>query len=492
MIKQSNDTLRSIENPMITLDYIINEPEGKYFDRKSAGIKPSDLAKPISAFANAEGGVVVIGVTDSTRTIEGINSCGADRINAFLSAAKDFCKPMPVCKEEFLNVINSKGEKDRLILLHIYASTDQIIRTTSDSTFLRIGDKTKELKGDDLRNLEYSKSTRQYEDECNMDAQISDMDANLLDEYKTHIGATDLSDEQILSARGFIKTIKGTDYLTNAAVLLFAKNINRFYPNCRIRFVRYDGISEKVGTEINVIKDMNFESSILTIIDEAKKYISDQLREFTALDQQTGKFKNVPEYPEFAWQEGIVNAVTHREYSMAGSYIKVSMFDDRLEIQSPGKLPDIVTVENIKETRYSRNPRIARVLTEFGWVRELNEGVKRIYSDMENFFLDEPIYTEPSNTVKLVLKNNIVMRMIRQSDKTKHDIGETIWASCDDLEKQILTYMGSHRLATRAELEEYTGKAGRTITIRLNKMINANIIKRNGTKNDPKQTYEIV
>lgn len=132
------------------------------------------------------------------------------------------------------------------------------------------------------------------------------------------------------------------------------------------------------------------------------------------------------------------------------------------------------------------------MLTEFGWVRELNEGVKRIYSDMENFFLDEPIYTEPSNTVKLVLKNNIIMRMIRQSDKTKHDIGETIWASCDDLEKQILTYMGSHRLATRAELEEYTGKAGRTITIRLNKMINADIIKRNGTKNDPKQTYEIL
>ncbi len=82
-----------------------------------------------------------------------------------------------------------------------------------------------------------------------------------------------------------------------------------------------------------------------------------------------------------------MNAVTHREYGMTGSYIKVSMFDDRLEILSPGKLPSIVTIDNIRDTRFSRNPRIARVLTEFGWVRELNEGVKRIYEDMEDFFL---------------------------------------------------------------------------------------------------------
>ena len=90
------------------------------------------------------------------------------------------------------------------------------------------------------------------------------------------------------------------------------------------------------------------------------------------------EFKTVPEYPEFAWFEGLVNAVTHRDYSFRGDYIRVSMFDDRLEIVSPGALPNIVTLDNMRTTRYSRNPRIARTLVEFGWVRELNEGVKRI------------------------------------------------------------------------------------------------------------------
>lgn len=67
-------------------------------------------------------------------------------------------------------------------------------------------------------------------------------------------------------------------------------------------------------------------------------------------------------------------------------------FDDRIEFLSPGKLPSIVTVDNIQHTRFSRNPLIARVLSDFGWVRELNEGVKRIYTDMESFFLEPPVF----------------------------------------------------------------------------------------------------
>ena len=188
---------------------------------------------------------------------------------------------------------------------------------------------------------------------------------------------------------------------------------------------------------MNIIKDKTIECNILKLIDETRLFISSQLREFTALDPLTGKFKTVPEYPEFSWLEGIVNAVTHREYGMSGRYILVTMFDDRLEIKSPGKLPNIVTVDNIKDTRYARNPRISRVLTDFGWVRELNEGVKRIYSDMADFFLDEPEYSEPEYAVKLTLKNNIVMRNIRQESRLERIITPEIWQQLDELEKRF-------------------------------------------------------
>jgi len=484
--------IKSAINPILTLDYMVKEDENKYFDRKSAKIKVSEIADIISAFANAEGGTIVIGISDKTRRIEGINSFGAEKINNFVSAPKDCCKPMPAYQGEFIDVINYEGKSDRILLLHIFTSVDQVIRTNNDSTFLRIGDRTKEMKGEDFRNLEYNKGTRHFEDECNMDAEISDLSEELLHAYKKKIGAEELDNEQVLRARGFIKKNGDKEYLTNAAVLLFAKNVFQFYPNCRIRFIRYDGTSEQVGTKINIIKDVNLEYPLLKLIDKAKDFVSGQLREFTALNQTTGKFQIVPEYPEFAWLEGIVNAVTHREYGMAGSYVKVTMFDDRLEILSPGKLPSIVTVDNIRHTRFSRNPRIARVLTEFGWVRELNEGVKRIYEDMEEFFLEEPVYSEPDQTVKLVLKNNIVMRSMRQVDRAEESIGGAIWDELDELERSILVYMGSKATVTRAELCQHTTKSNKTISTRLNRLLDMDIIKRNGNKFDPNHTYSLI
>lgn len=484
--------IRSKIRPILTLDYLIKEPENKLFDRKSAQVKVAEIASLISAFANAEGGTIVIGISDKTRKVEGINAFGTDKINGFVAAPKDFCKPMPQCKEEFLNVINASGKSDRLLLLHIEASPDQVIRTVNDSVYLRIADRTKELKGDDLRNLEYGKSVRHYEDECNLDATIDDLDEILLREYQNRLQATDIPIEQVLKARGFVKRQGGKEYLTNAAVLLFAKNILPFYPNCRIRFLRFDGTVAKQGRDINITKDYSIELPLLRIIDRAKEFIGSQLREFMAMDEKSGKFQSVPEYPEFAWLEGIVNAVTHREYAMVGSYIKVSMYDDRLEIESPGRLPNIVTVENIKETRYSRNPRLSRVLTEFGWVRELNEGVKRIYADMENFFLDDPVYSEPGQAVRLTLKNNIVMRNIRREDKAIKSVGEEVWKELDDLERQIVVFMASNMEASRAQLEKLTGRSYRTVTIRLSNLLEKGIIKSNGKKNDPKHSYSLV
>lgn len=485
--------IKSKINPILTLDYILKEDENKYFDRKSAQVKPSDIASLISAFANAEGGTIVIGISDKTRRIEGINQFGSEKINSFISAAKDYCQPMPVSEEEYLDVMNNAGEWDRILLLHIHTSENQIVKTNNGSVYLRMGDRTKEIKGEDYRSLEYNKSLRNFEDEINPNASLDDMDHDLLRKYRELIEAADLSDEQVLRARGLMREEGGKAYLTNAAVLLFAQNIPQFYPNCRIRFIRYDGDSAGVGENINVVKDVSIELPVLKIIDKAKEFISMQLRDFTALNKKTGKFEVVPEYPEFAWLEGITNAVTHREYAMAGSYIKVSMFDNRLEIESPGSLPNIVTLENILETRYSRNPKMSRVLTEFGYVRELNEGVKRIYTDMESLFLDAPEYSEPGgHSVRLVLRNNIVMRTIRQQEKTQRNIKDEVWNGLDDLEKDILIYMGAHQSVKTAELAEALGKATRTIGKRLNHLIELGIIKRDGNKNDPKQSYKFI
>ena len=483
--------VRASINPILTLDYMIKEDENKIFDRKSAQLKPSDIADEISAYANAEGGTIVFGISDKTRRLEGINAVGTEKINNFINAPMDCCNPTPEYQEEFLDIENAEGQADRLLLLHIYSSVDRVISTSNGSVFLRIGDRKRELKGDDLRKLEYSKGSRHYEDEPDYDAKISDLDEGLIKQYKEILGNPDIPTEQLLSSRGFMREQNGEKYLTNAAVLLFARNVYQFYPNCRIRFVRYDGTSAGVGTQMNIVKDANIEYSILRIVEEAKKFIAVQLREFTSLDAETGNFKTVDEYPPFAWTEGIVNAVAHREYAMEGKYIKVTMYDDRLEIESPGKLPNIVTVDNIRTTNFSRNPRMARVLADFGIVKELNEGVKRIYSDMEDYFLDAPEYSEPSGqTVKLVLRNNIIARTARQTETAEKKMAK-YWDKLDAIEKDIVTIMGSRNCITATELSVMISKTRRTVNKKINHLMELEIIRMNGNKHDPTLTYSL-
>ena len=149
-------------------------------------------------------------------------------------------------------------------------------------------------------------------------------------------------------------------------------------PQARLRVLRVDGTEMRSGAKMNVVKDRTFDGPLVKALPAARDFIVSQLRAFQ-FQQPGGRFAVIPEYPEFAWFEGLVNAMAQRDYSIRGEYARVYIFDDRMEIFSPGKLPNMVTVDNIRHTRFSRNPQITRVFTAFEWVRELNEGVDKIY-----------------------------------------------------------------------------------------------------------------
>lgn len=250
--------------------------------------------------------------------------------------------------------------------------------------------------------------------------------------------------------------------LTVAGALLFARDPSAMMPQARVRVLRYDGIKMETGERLNITKERFFCGPLPKVIQGAYELISSMLREFQFLGSD-GKFQTVPEYPEFAWFEGLVNAVTHRDYSFRGDYIRVSMFDDRLEIVSPGALPNIVTLDNMRNTRYSRNPRIARTLVEFGWVRELNEGVKRIYTEMQDSLLNDPVYAEPDGTkVQLTLENNIVARTVRRSEALEDRLSAEKLASLDAYELAAVRLAFTNGKVTARELADHIGRTRRT------------------------------
>ena len=405
------------------IKFLVSSPENQYLERKSARIEPLNILKHLIAFANADGGSLIIGVEDNGE-VTGFNTSKAHKIEEFKNIALTKLKDSPIY----------------------------------------------------------------FEDEVVEDTSIEDIDFELLESYRKNMDLTNSTLEDILKSRNFIK--KGL--LTNACVLLFSKEPTKYLPQARLKFIRYDGVKANVGTEINIIKEKTFDKAIPKIIIEVKEFIKTQLREFQYLDGEDGTFKSMPEYPEFAWFEGIVNALTHRNYSIRGEYIRFIMFDDRIEIHSPGKLPNIVTIENILTQRYSRNPRIARILSEFGWVKEMNEGVKRIYSEMEKFFLKKPVYSEPSNNVLLVLENNILNRNVRIDDNLKKLIDKEIYKKLNFIEKKIMKFSFMNKKITVADLSKNINKTTVTTRMYLKKLVTLGLLEWHGTNpKDPTQFYSL-
>lgn len=388
----------------------------------------------------------------------GFKRNGARDVENFERAALTTCTPTPIVRKGRIPVVNSSGEDDYVLVLDIEASTSHsIARASDDEVFLRQNDKSVRLNREQVLALEYDKGQRIFEDELVEDSSLDDVDHEVLDRYKEVLGTT-APDEQVLRSRRFMRDGK----LTVAGALLFAQDPSAMMPQARVRVLRYDGVKMETGERLNITKERCFCGPLPKVIQGAYELISSMLREFQFLGSD-GKFQTVPEYPEFAWFEGIVNAVTHRDYSFRGDYIRVSMFDDRLEIVSPGALPNIVTLDNMRTTRYSRNPRIARTLVEFGWVRELNEGVKRIYTEMQDSLLNDPVYTEPGGTkVQLTLENNIVARTVRRSEALEDKLSAERLAALDEYELAAVRLAFTNGKVTARELADHIGRTRRT------------------------------
>lgn len=472
-------------DPAITLEKLQKQIENQYFERKSGRVKNKDVAHQISAMANASGGTIVVGIEDDGK-ISGISD---EKENELRQVPFEFLQTIPNHKVEVISAANHA----KIFLFHVSPMPDEIIKSKDGEAYLRVGDSSRKLSAEQLIELEYSKGIRSYESQIVKDAAITDLKYDLIEEYCHLLNPSASSPWDILKSRGLIRQKDDKWHITVAAILLFGKIPTQFLPSARVRFLRYEGTTAGVGAEFNVVKDITLEKPLHELITDGKMLISSQMREFQQLGMD-GKFRKIPEYPEFAWLEGLVNAVAHRDYSVSGDYIRVTMFDDRIEFLSPGKLPSIVTIDNIQNTRFSRNPLIARVLSDFGWVRELNEGVKRIYTDMKSYFLEPPIFNEPNGkTVQLVLKNNIAARSLRKMESLK-SISIEEWAKLKPLDRQIVYTVANIEHCTPRQLEEGVGRSRQTIVQHLKKLLTENggpIIEHSSSPNDPRKYYTI-
>lgn len=290
-------------NSILTIEYMCNEKENQFFDRKSAKKDIKELANHIAGFANASGGTLVIGISDDGK-LEGFEEC-PEKYNKFLKITSgDYLKTMPKFENETINIINYKGNKDKILLIHINPSINTLIRNVKDEVYLRQGDSTNKLSSEQVKIIELDRHEISFEEQLNTRSSIDDIDLDMVEIYKNAISANEQDLLDILRARRFLikDDITRKECLTNAGTLLFAKDPSLFFPTARVRVIKFEGKEMQTGADLNIVKDKTFAMPLYKQIKESQKFVDTQLREFTHLGTD-GEFVTVPEYPKFAWEE---------------------------------------------------------------------------------------------------------------------------------------------------------------------------------------------
>lgn len=387
---------------IMTIEEILSLDESQTFDRKSINIAPRDLSNHVSAFANADGGIIAIGISDKSKRIEGVDDHQKE-VNELLRVPMDFCTPTVPFVHEFVECIDSKSQKNHVLLLHIDASP-LIHENQAHDAYMRVGDKSKQLSFEDRMTLTFDKGLRVFEDFPVPEANYEDIDETYLKEYLQLIGYSKPPREYLLHNKNFATLRDGVLKPSVAAILLFGKNPQQFFPRARVRFIRYEGTEEKFGAQMNVIKDVTFEGRILQQIQNTVDYIQTQIKERTYLTSG-GIFTTELEYPEFVRTELVVNAVTHRDYTIRGTEIQIKMFDDHLVVESPGNLPKMVKIDKIRESHFARNSHIAEYLKSYKYVKDFGEGVDRMCREMEASGLPKPEFRQVAFILKAIVKN---------------------------------------------------------------------------------------
>lgn len=383
------DQALSLAEPART-ERLVALPEGQWFDRKSGSIRARELAVPLVAFGNAEGGAIVVGISNGVA--EGV---APSRVNELRQAALDFTEPpVRVHADEY-----PLPDTDRTILVLRVDPGEHVHQTTSGDCYLRVGDESRKLSFGQRQELEYDRGSAPY-DGTAVDAGLDDLDGAQVDAYREAIGASDAG--AMLRARSLL-TRDGE--ITVGAYLLFAGRPQDRMPHAHVRVLRYAERDRGSGAGLTLEDraDIRCEGSIPGQITEAAATIEGLIPRRRAL-AASGRFEPVPIVPRDAWLEGLVNAVIHRSYSMVGDHVRVEIFPDRVEISSPGRFPGLVDPDDpLAITRHARNPRIARVCSDLGIAQELGEGIRRIFDQMRARGLTDPVYVQTASTVRLVL-----------------------------------------------------------------------------------------
>ena len=402
-MSSTRDVAQALEGPTdLVGQSLVAVSEDQWFDRKSIATAPHVLAKHLVGLSNADGGTLAIGLSEGM--VQGTDRQPEHR-NELMQAHIQHCQPPVPARCSLVPCIRDDGAQDNLLIIEVRPG-DTVYSNTRDEVFLRVGDETRRLSYAQRQELLFDRGQGSYESRTIAEASMESIDEELLGHYTRALDAQDPL--RLLQARGLTKDGRPTV----AGILLFGKHPQEFLPEAFVRVVRYRGRERGTGARQGLISDERIDGAIPYQLEHAREVIRSEQPKRRALSQQ-GTFTDVPLVPEDAWLEGLVNAAVHRSYSLAGDHIRVEIFSDRMQIESPGRFPGLFNASDpLHAPRYARNPRVARVCADQNFGQELGEGIRRMFDEMRLAGLADPLYEQTQGSVRLTLLAEPVDRQL--------------------------------------------------------------------------------
>ena len=450
--------MEKVEISIDQRDRILALEEDHFCDLKSKDIRPSKLTESVSSFANTSGGEIYIGIDEKDKRKKRRKWRGFDNIEEANAHIQEVTRLAPLGNHFVGTFLSCQGEQGYVLQLQIY-KTKEIIFASNRTAYIRKGAQKLPMKSqEEIERLKLDKGIHSFEDDT-INAELNLItNSTVILEFLLKVIPT-AEPESWLHKQQLIINNKPTV----AGLLLFAEEPQALLPKrSAIKIYRYKTKEEKGSRATLAFDPLTIEGALYDLIYSAVNKTKEIVQEIKKMG--TKGLERVS-YPDETLHEIVTNAVLHRDYSITTD-IHIRIFDNKIEIESPGKLPGHITVENILKEQFARNPKIVRLINKFPNPpnKDVGEGLNTAFDAMRQLRLKTPEIKETPNSVLVVIRHeslaspeDTVMEYLETNEEITNRIGREITGIQSENTMKNVFY----RLRDRRLIEQVPGKVGR-------------------------------
>ncbi|MDD9945741.1 MAG: putative DNA binding domain-containing protein, partial [Myxococcales bacterium] len=447
---------------VVDLTRTLGQPEGKTLEFKRDLSSPAGVMRAVVAFANTAGGTVIIGVDDGSRHVRGVSN-PVELEERLSNMVSDTIRPRLVPDIEVL-----PWRRTHLVAVHVYPSPGRPYFLEREGvergTYVRVGSTNRRADRDLIEELRRFSRGESFDEQAMPDLDSEAIDFRAASESFSELRKLKRSD---LTTLNLVTTHQRRKVPTVGGILLFGVDRARHFPDAYIQAGRFAGTDKaKIADHIEI------RSYPVVAIEEAIGFV--QKHVLRAAEIGALRRKDRFTVPPVAVREAVVNAVVHADYAQRGAPIRISIFDDRLEVESPGLLPFGLTVEDLRQgVSKLRNRVVGRVFHELGLIEHWGSGIQRMTAACRDAGQPPPLLEEIGTRFRVTLS-------------TARELAPVL----DPIDAAILDSLNEDEGRSTQQIANAIKRTARTTRTRLQRLVDRGLVREVGSSpQDPRRRY---